>query len=123
MWIYSQPTGRMTKDGLLLASGYSGNDEGKNNPNMQSVHNKGPIPVGLYTMLEPVDTDTHGPYVIRLEPDEQNEMFGRAGFLIHGDSIDHPGTASQGCIIMPRYARERLWDTGDHKLRVVNGEI
>jgi hypothetical protein len=124
MWWFAQKTGRITKDGgALLCKGYSGADEGKNNPAMQSVHDKGPIPVGLYTMEAPVDTHDHGPFVIRLVPDEKNEMFGRAGFLIHGDSIEHPGTASKGCIIAPRYARERLWDTGDHQLRVVVSDI
>lgn len=124
MWWFSQTTGRITKDGsVFLCAAYSGHNEGRNNPKMQSVHNVGPIPVGLYTMQEPVDTPTHGPFVIRLVPDVDNVMFGRDGFLIHGDSVEHPGTASQGCIIAPRYARERLWDTKDHQIRVVSGDV
>jgi hypothetical protein len=35
-------------------------------------------------------------------------MCGRDNFLIHGDSIAAPGTASHGCIILNRLARERI---------------
>jgi hypothetical protein len=46
----------------------------------------------------------------------------RTGFLIHGDSIEHPGTASHGCIIMPRAIREAIAQNDDHDLNVVAGE-
>lgn len=123
MWVYSQSTGKLSKDGVFMTIGYSGHAEGKNNPNMQSVPNVGPIPVGLYYIEAPIDTDTHGPFVLRLTPDPKNEMFDRSGFLVHGDSIKDPGSASHGCIIMPRYARERMWDLNDHVLRVVSGNV
>src|ERR1035437_2005502 len=105
-WTYEQATGKLLHDGDLVATGYSGAGGGKNNPTTQDVHNVGPIPIGHYTIEAPVDTVTHGPYVLRLEPDLANEMFGRAGFLIHGDSVVHPGTASEGCIIQARTVRE-----------------
>jgi hypothetical protein len=109
----------MLQDGLRVAIGYSGKGEGKNNPDMQDVHNVGPLPKGKYTICAPVDTVTHGPYVLRLDPDADNEMFGRAGFLIHGDSVVHPGTASEGCIILGRSIREKIWTGGDHNLEVI----
>ena len=118
-WKYEQATGRMLLDDKYFATGYSGAREGKNNPDMQDVANVGPLPRGNYSIDAPVDTVTHGPYVLRLEPAAENEMFGRAGFLIHGDSVVHPGTASEGCIILARAIRERIWKSGDHKLAVV----
>jgi hypothetical protein len=46
-------------------------------------------------------------------------MFGRSGFLIHGDSIIRPGTASRGCIILAREIREQIAASGDADLEVV----
>lgn len=40
-------------------------------------------------------------------------------FRIHGDSIRAPGTASHGCIILPRAIRDRIWASGDRALQVV----
>lgn len=119
MWTYEQLTGRLLHYGAEVAIGYAGAGDGKNNPDMQGVHNVGPLPVGRYTICAPCDTQTHGPYVLRLTPDAKNDMCGRAGFLIHGDSVQHPGTASQGCIIMPRAVRERVWNSGDRDFEVV----
>jgi len=80
----------------------------------------GPIPQGKYTISgPPFDTTTHGPYIMRLIPDPANEMHGRSGFLLHGDSIIHPGMASLGCVIMPRTIREAVWASGDRTLTVV----
>lgn len=118
-WRYEQVTGRLLRDGFRMAIGYSGAGEGKNNPAMQDVHNVGPLPRGAYTIGEPSDTKTHGPYVLHLTPDASNEMFGRSGFLIHGDSIVAPGTASEGCIVLGRLVRQTIWDSGDHWLEVV----
>lgn len=120
-WLYEQETGQLSQNGADVAIGYSGAGNGKNNPTMQAVPRIGPIPEGWYTIHEPNDTETHGPYVLGLVPDERNEMFGRSGFLIHGDSVSKPGTASLGCIIIPRKFREQIWDSGDHRLEVVSG--
>jgi hypothetical protein len=125
MWIYEQSTGDLYNDRTdppsKLATGYSGYGPGLNNPALQHVPQIGPIPEGIYTVLEPRNTTSHGPYVLGLEPDPANEMFGRGGFLIHGDEIANAGKhlASHGCIILSRLARAQIWSYGDHSLRVV----
>src|ERR1035438_5538324 len=40
-----------------------------------------------------------------LTPESGTNTFGREGFLIHGDSVQNPGTASHGCIILPQLGR------------------
>jgi hypothetical protein len=120
MWIYEQKTGWLSRQGKRLAQGYSGFGPGKNSPSMENAHNVGPIPQGSYEAGEPHTTDEHGPYVLKLTPDPKNIMFGRSGFLIHGDSIKSPGNASQGCIILPRFAREFIWQSGDRQIKVVD---
>ena len=120
MWTYAQKSGDLLQDGQEIATGYSGRDNGKNNPAMQAVHNVGPIPQGDWTIAgPPFNTAKHGPYVLRLEPSPATNTFGRDGFLMHGDSIKSPGTASEGCIIMPRVIREKVWESGDTSLQVV----
>ena len=37
---------------------------------------------------------------MRLTPYVENQMCGRDGFMIHGDSSAHPGAASDGCIVL-----------------------
>ena len=119
MWTYSQSSGEIIADGgEVIGTGYSGANQGKNNPLMQAVHNVGPCPQGTYNILEPRDTESHGPYAMPLAPDPGNQMFGRSGFLIHGDSVHAPGTASEGCIILARSVREQIWNSGDHQLTV-----
>ena len=120
MWTYAQKTGNLLQDGNLVATGYSGADEGKNNPSMQAVEDVGPIPQGNWTISGPlVNTAEHGPYVLTLTADTGTNTFGRSGFLMHGDSVTAPGTASKGCIIMPRTAREQVWNSGDRDLEII----
>jgi len=128
MWTYFQKTGELVRDGQQRGLGYSGYNDpqsgqpGKNNPTLQHVHDVGPIPVGTYSIGSAEDTLTHGPFVLPLTPDPVNQMFGRAGFLIHGDSVVEPGTASRGCIIMARAIRNEIAASGDRMLQVVSGE-
>jgi len=126
MWKYEQSTGRLFDDaGALVATGYSGFGADRNQPADESVANLGPIPAGQYSIGTPECVKApgpHGPYVLRLTPAPTNNMFGRDGFLIHGDSVEHPGTASHGCIIMPREIREAIAQSNDHDLNVVAGE-
>lgn len=120
MWTYKQSTGELFDAiGRTVGRGYSGAPEAKNDPSRQNEKWTGPIPRGEYLIGPPRTTPTHGPYVLTLTPDAGNEMFGRSGFLIHGDSIRLPGTASEGCVILPRSLREAIWDSGDHVLEVV----
>ncbi|MGF6922638.1 hypothetical protein OKW41_007926 [Paraburkholderia sp. UCT70] len=54
-----------------------------------------------------------------LTPNPGTHTFGRDTFFMHGDSKSHPGSASNGCIvIVDRAVRERVWSSGDRQLRV-----
>ena len=120
MWTYRQLTGALDRDGVIAGSGYSGAAPlGRNNPQMQNVREVGPIPQGRYIIGRPFDSDDHGPFCLPLVADPENEMFERSGFLMHGDSKEHPGCASKGCIIMPRDVREKVSYGGDSLLTVV----
>ena len=125
MWTYEQKTGRMLHDGVLVWVGYSGHGEGKNNPDMQHIPNVGPIPVGRYRIIKPpFNHSLRGPHCLRLEPLPGNQMFGRNGFLIHGDSTKAPGTASHGCICKsPLSARKIISEHEDCELEVVRGGV
>ncbi len=117
-WTYQQSTGEMTSPNGAVSTGYSGHGDGKNNPDMQDVPKIGPIPQGLYT-IGPSYTDPHkGPCVMRLTPDPDNEMFGRAGFLIHGDNPQHD--ASEGCIIQGPTTRHAIAASTDKRLEVIS---
>ena len=121
-WTYNQKTGELRKDGILAGVGYSGHENGKNNPELEAHPNLGPIPCGWWTVCGPPQvTEKHGPYVLRLIPDKGTETYGRSGFLMHGDSKEHPGTASEGCIVAPPNVRTRVWQSGDSRLQVVSG--
>jgi hypothetical protein len=122
-WVYEQATGRLfLSDGTYydyIATGYSGSDRdgGKNNPDKQCEQDIGPLPRGTYTIGHPRPGPS--PFSLPLTPDPSNNMCGRGDFLIHGDSIAAPGTASHGCIIMGRPVRERIASSGCDQLSVV----
>lgn len=121
-WIHSQRTGNMFHNGKFFAIGYSGRDNGKNNPAMQHVYGTGPLPCGLYTIGDSYLHPELGPITMDLTPDEANQMFGRDKFRIHGDSEKHPGEASHGCIVQGHVARVEIakWvRAGDRTLEVV----
>lgn len=82
------------------------------------VVDHGPIPQGLYYIGKPIDTIIRGPHVLPLTPSPENQMYGRGGFLIHGDSIVDPGNASDGCIILPLFVREAISSSDDMTLAV-----
>lgn len=123
MWRYVQATGELLLDGEHAGAGYSGFGAGRNNPSAQTLSNIGPLPEGFYAIGEPTDLNggAHGPFVLPLTPEPDTQTFGRSGFLIHGDSIGHPGTASHGCIILARVLRERIAASGDAVLYVESG--
>ena len=122
IWIYTQSTGQLRYGTTLCGIGYSGKGKGKNNPAMENVPLVGPIPSGLWEIDGPPrHTKEHGPYVLGLVPVLGTDAHGRTEFLIHGDSLTDPGEASEGCIIMPRVVRERIWQSGCRRLQVVSG--
>ena len=129
MHLYRQLTGEWVgPDNTVWGVGYSGKGESKNNPVDEDLLAKGPIPTGNYAIVgPPMNTMAHGPCVLRLIPDpmtrEAIKALGRDpdSFLIHGDSKEFPGDASEGCIIMDRAIRERIWSVNatDADLTVV----
>jgi hypothetical protein len=103
-----------------MTCGYSGCGGGENNPAMQDVPDVGPIPVGRYKMAALIFYDDKlGPRAIRLDPYPETETFGRSGFYIHGDSFEHPGNASHGCIILSRAIRNHVFMGACRELTVV----
>jgi len=120
MWTYNQRSGAISHDGVFVGNGYSGHDNGLNNPALESVHGIGPIPRGNWLTLEWVDDyPGKGPVVARLAPVER-DAHGRTGFLIHGDNQLGDHSASHGCIIAARYIRQAWRASGDNKLEVVS---
>ncbi|MGH8782615.1 tlde1 domain-containing protein [Paraburkholderia sp.] len=117
-WTYSQNTGRLSHDGALAGIGYSGRDAGKNNSATQMQEGVGPIPRGTYKITAPFTHPHTGIYSMRLIPQPGTQTFGRSGFLMHGDSVDHPGEASDGCIVQSLGVRHQVWASGDRTLVV-----
>lgn len=93
--------------GQLIGKGYSGAPEGKNDYNKQGIKNVGPIPIGLWTIDGYYDSQSLGPDVIVLNP-FRHDACGRTWFRIHGDSKSSPGSASKGCIVLPRETRQMI---------------
>lgn len=116
-WTYKQSTGEMISPKGTVSQGYSGHDIGKNNPEKQNIPKIGPIPRGVYTIGPSYDDPHKGPCVMRLTPDPKDEMFGRAGFLIHGDNSKHD--ASEGCIIFGPVTRHAIDHSIDRILNVI----
>jgi len=117
MWTYQQSTGKLT--GIISAEGWAGQRLGINNPAMQDVAGMGPLPQGLYTIGQPHNSDSTGPFTMDLIPDPNNNMYGRSEFRIHGASKIDPQLSSEGCIVMPRAVREQIWNSGDRQLEVI----
>jgi hypothetical protein len=119
MFTYNQSTGLLTRDGTMIAAGYSGHGDGRNNPAMEATRLVGPIPCGLYHIGPAFHASTTlGPVAMRLMP-VSHDALGRSGFFIHGDSVK--GDASHGCIVLPRPVRLFIAHSGDKDLTVVSG--
>jgi hypothetical protein len=118
---YNQATGHITDEsGDLLAVGWAGNGDGKNNPGFQEVPCVGPLPQGLYEVAEwEHEHNGLGHDVVALHQIE-GETYGRSGFFIHGPSVnpDHYGQESRGCIVVPREGRLKLEDLKPVYVRV-----
>jgi len=109
---YEQSTGAIYLDDKLLCKypdSYSGFGNGRNNPAYEKVPDCGPIPKGVWYIARWYPQyEGKGALVARLVPKFITETYGRAGFLIHGDSIERPGQGSHGCIIAPLAVRRIL---------------
>jgi hypothetical protein len=121
MWFYSQTSGALTDpNGNELGRGYSGNGPAMNSPAAQNVLGHGPCPQGLYAIGQFYTDPTKGPIVAHLMPDAANTMFGRSGFMIHGDNPQMDHTASDGCIILAHDLRQAIASSGDKGLTVTS---
>lgn len=119
MWTYNSANGNLSHNGGLVGTGYSGHEAGLNNPILSNIHNVGPIPQGYWTIGEFFDDPGgKGPIVAHVTPQEGTDVFGRAGFMIHGDNSEADHSASHGCIILARPLREQIRDSADTELFV-----
>lgn len=125
MWRWDQSAGELTQNGTFVSKGYSGKGRGKNNPALEGMVGMGPIPAGKWKIVRLYDSESVGPYALELHAvdatpgNDTHDRTGRGAFRIHGDSVKHPGDASNGCIILPRNVREKIWKSGDRDLEVV----
>jgi hypothetical protein len=137
LWTYEQATGKLRNpNGDVTGIGYAGRDfdsagkfvGGKNNPAKENIENVGPVPCGIYAAdwMDLVHVVV-GKFAIHLTPDQTTKariaVYGRQpfSFFIHGDSFEHPGASSDGCIVQTLRVRRQLWDSGDHVLQVISG--
>jgi hypothetical protein len=119
MWTYNRSNGILSRSGVQVGTGYSGNGPGLNNPAMSNVPDVGPIPAGSWSISEPFVDPGKGPLVMRLTPADDTETFGRGGFLIHGDNPAMNHTASEGCIVLGHDVRQQIALSEDDELQVV----
>jgi hypothetical protein len=59
-----------------------------------------------------------GPIVVHFIPQQGTVMFGRSGFMIHGDNPATDHTASEGYVILARPCREAIAASADYGLIV-----
>lgn len=118
MFTYSQKTGLLSRDGVALGYGYAGRDKGLNSPDHEMVKNTGPIPKGLWELGIWHTSKEFGPIVCFLRPIGGQNVFGRGGFMIHGDNKKMNYTASEGCIILSRNLRKLIRDSGEKQIVV-----
>lgn len=118
-WEYSQRSGELHHNGVLVYDkGYSGAGFEKNQPDLEHVPNKGPIPRGTWMIGQPYSSNRVGPFALPLTPYGHN-AHGRIDFRIHGDNGSNLGNASEGCIVLPPDIRKRIAASGDNTLYVV----
>lgn len=100
-WVYKVSSHNFYLNGTYQFDAlYAGKPGFKNDSANECVINKGPLPRGTYTIGPAFYHKRTKAYTMRLTPYPENQMCGRDGFLIHGNSGDHPLSASNGCIIL-----------------------
>lgn len=119
-WIYSVRKKSFTHNGNFKFNAmYAGAVGYKDDPQYEKLEGKGPLPRGKYKIKgKPFKHPHAGPYTLRLTPYPGNMMYGRSGFLIHGDSRERPGEASNGCIVLAPTFRHQIYESGDRELIV-----
>lgn len=123
MWQYTITTGILT-DGKRRINCYSGAPgKWKNNPDFVRDVGRGALPPGDYSIGPAFISAQSGRATMRLTPQAGTDTYGRSGFEIHGDSINHPGAASHGCICTTAPSgfpdREYIDKSPDKQLRVL----
>jgi hypothetical protein len=83
----------------IVAYGYSGHQDCLNDIHKQNIQGVGPLPAGTYVISRIYDDVERGKHTCELLPQTTNKMFGRSGFLIHGDTMAEAHNASDGCIV------------------------
>lgn len=116
-WIYSQRSGILWHDTEEVGEGYAGKQGDCNNPWSDTKVGYGPIPRGLYRIGTAYKHPKLGSVTMNLTPVGHNAQ-GRTAFRIHGDSRTAPGSASEGCIVLPLAVRQSIADSNDKELFV-----
>jgi hypothetical protein len=119
-WTFEIPTGKWFDPlGNYMSTGYAGHGAGFDNVADESIADVGPIPEGAFQMGKWFDDPEKGKIVCHLTPLPGTNTYGRSGFMIHGDSIQHPGQASHGCPIADKPSRTRMSLSPDQILNAV----
>lgn len=132
MWTVVQSTGKLSLNDTFVESCYSGQPPHVNDSAAEGLVGQGPLPKGNWKMVRLlINTQTHGPYVIVLEPDAATRArivaMGRDpdSFRCHGERLEPPpGLASDGCLIASHPTRVVMWEgegraASDHDLECV----
>lgn len=108
---YAVKLGRLTFPGRTAFGLYSGHGEGLNNPDKENERGVGPLPRGVYRIVQWRNDPHLGPCVAQLQQ-VKGDNFGRSGFYIHGDNTALNHSASDGCIIAPHDVRVAFQASG-----------
>ncbi len=118
-WKFESGTGKIWgSTNNYLGIGYAGQGAGKCNPEMENVKGIGPLPHGLWKPVQFFAVHpTVGKDAVRVDPADQETLdrvkkYGRdpMSFFMHGDSIEHPGLASHGCMVEQHDIRIKFWE-------------
>lgn len=90
-WVYKVSAHSFYLNGTYqFDAKYSGRPGYKNDSANECVKDNGPLPRGTYTIGPAFYHRRTRAWTMRLTPYIENQMCGRDGFMIHGDSAAHP---------------------------------